>query len=187
MHFTSTVASSLLLAGGALATYGSGGMEMGASSAASTPSAAGAAPAASASAASGDQVQVQVVQVGGAGGALTFTPNDIQAPVGSMVQFQFNPMVCHCPKTLIDRCSHSIRTTPLSNRRLIIRVYQSTISCPTSLASSPASCLSWLRMPTSQPLPSRSTIPNQSGFTVHKPSTARKEWLVPSMRKSCFV
>ena len=109
MHFTSTVVSSLLLAGGAVATYGSdsgssygsGGMPMNESSAAaaSTPYATSAAPAAGASAASGDQVQVQVVQVGGAGGALTFTPNDIQAPVGSMVQFQFNPMVRPSPKS----------------------------------------------------------------------------------------
>jgi plastocyanin len=39
-----------------------------------------------------NSVQVQVVKVGGNNGELTFSPSDIQAPQGSMVQFQFYPM-----------------------------------------------------------------------------------------------
>ena len=39
----------------------------------------------------GGTVSVQVVKVGGNNGELTFSPSDIQAPVGSMVQFQFYP------------------------------------------------------------------------------------------------
>jgi len=37
-------------------------------------------------------VQVQVVQVSDSNGTLAFTPNDITAAPGTMVQFQFHPM-----------------------------------------------------------------------------------------------
>jgi len=37
------------------------------------------------------QVTVHVVRVGGTNGSLTFSPNNLVAPVGDMVQFQFAP------------------------------------------------------------------------------------------------
>lgn len=36
-------------------------------------------------------VTVHVVRVGGANGSLTFSPDDLKANVGDMVQFQFSP------------------------------------------------------------------------------------------------
>jgi hypothetical protein len=39
------------------------------------------------------QVNVHVVRVGSMNGSLTFTPNDLMAQSGDMVQFQFMPMV----------------------------------------------------------------------------------------------
>jgi plastocyanin len=68
MHFNTAVAAALLSAGSAVAQ---------------STTAAGAVPSGS--------VMVQTVKVGGDNGELTFTPSDIQAAPGSMVQFQFWP------------------------------------------------------------------------------------------------
>src|SRR3954469_4483032 len=62
-------------------------------SAASSAAASAAAPAASGSAAEG-QVATHVVQVGGPNGTLVFSPSNIVAMPGDLVQFQFNPKVC---------------------------------------------------------------------------------------------
>ncbi|MCJ1356616.1 MAG: hypothetical protein MMC33_006611 [Icmadophila ericetorum] len=70
---TSTIASSLLLAGSALAQYG-GSVAMPTGEALSTTA-----------------VQVQVVQVSDSSGTLSYNPSTIFASVGSLVQFQFNP------------------------------------------------------------------------------------------------
>ncbi|KAL9116223.1 MAG: hypothetical protein Q9227_000594 [Pyrenula ochraceoflavens] len=96
MLYNSLVASALLLASGASAQYGSDPM---AGSGAMTESSSMAGEAATTSAASAPmattagegQVMVQVVQVGGSNGSLEYYPNNVQAPVGSMVQFQFHP------------------------------------------------------------------------------------------------
>jgi plastocyanin len=47
--------------------------------------------ASSASTGSSGMVTVHVVRVGGANGSLEFSPNDLKANVGDMVQFQFSP------------------------------------------------------------------------------------------------
>ena len=44
---------------------------------------------------SSSQVQVQVVQVSNSNGSLEYFPNNIQAAVGSLVQFQFHPKVTY--------------------------------------------------------------------------------------------
>jgi plastocyanin len=46
--------------------------------------------------ASGGTVATHVVQVGGANGSLTFSPENVKANVGDLVQFQFHPKVCSC-------------------------------------------------------------------------------------------
>lgn len=40
------------------------------------------------------ELMVQIVSVGDNNGTLKYFPEDIQAPVGSVVQFQFHPKVC---------------------------------------------------------------------------------------------
>jgi len=80
MHF-STVIAPLFLAGASVAEI----ITAGGAAPTGAPAASAGAPVAS------GMVSVQVVKVGGANGELTFTPSDIQAPVGSMVQFQFWP------------------------------------------------------------------------------------------------
>lgn len=39
-------------------------------------------------------VNTHIVQVGGPNGSLAFFPNNVQAQVGDLVQFQFHPKVC---------------------------------------------------------------------------------------------
>ncbi|KAL9596079.1 MAG: hypothetical protein Q9219_006027 [cf. Caloplaca sp. 3 TL-2023] len=95
MYLSTTLLSTLTLAGGALAQYGSsnygsgpGGSSSGASMASgdtSTMSASAGAPTPS-----GD-VKVHVVKVSNKQGSLTFEPNNLQAAAGSMVQFHFYP------------------------------------------------------------------------------------------------
>ncbi|KAL8686089.1 MAG: hypothetical protein Q9218_007356 [Villophora microphyllina] len=108
----SSVASTLILAGGVLAQYGSGsgygsdssygsgssgsgsiGSGSGSSSMMmpSTSVAAGTAPMSTGT--SSGQVQVHVVKVSNKKGDLTFEPNNLQAAPGSMVQFHFYPKV----------------------------------------------------------------------------------------------
>jgi hypothetical protein len=59
---------------------------------------------------------VQVVSVADANGSLKYFPNSVQAPVGSIVQFQFHPKVCfmECSKCALQLTMH--RITPSQNR-----------------------------------------------------------------------
>lgn len=88
-----SIATSLLLVGNGLATnmYPSMAAEMGMSTEmAMTATAAAAMAATSTMAASMGTEIVHVVQVG-SNGSLTFSPNNVIAAVGDLVQFQFNP------------------------------------------------------------------------------------------------
>ncbi|MCJ1232716.1 hypothetical protein MMC14_000669 [Varicellaria rhodocarpa] len=84
MHLLAPFVSSLLLASGALAQYGSYGTSPSSSGSSSSDSGS------SSSSSSGD-VGVQVVKVSNKNGSLVYSPNNIEAAVGSMVQFQFYP------------------------------------------------------------------------------------------------
>ena len=107
MHPTLSLASAILLAGGALAQYGAAGgagmsssvmtdMAMSSSmpaqgmAASSTMAMGAAAP----SGGVGGMVTMHVVKVSNKNGDLAFTPKDMKAKVGDMVQFQFYPNVC---------------------------------------------------------------------------------------------
>ncbi|KAL8676662.1 MAG: hypothetical protein Q9186_006846 [Xanthomendoza sp. 1 TL-2023] len=107
MHFSISLATTFLLAGGAFAQYGagynydsaSGGSQNAGSSGASssspmsvsTSSSVAVSPATTGTANPSGQVMVHVVKVGNKKGSLTFEPNNLQAPVGHMVQFHFYP------------------------------------------------------------------------------------------------
>jgi len=84
-----SIATSLLLVGNGLATnmYTSMAAEMG-----MTATAAATMAATSTTAASMGMETLHVVQVG-SNGSLTFSPNNVIAAVGDLVQFQFNPKV----------------------------------------------------------------------------------------------
>lgn len=119
MYFSRSYIVSALL-GLATATSHLAG-EMGAASSAaiaaseSLAPASAAAPAASGMAGAGE-VPTHVIQVGGPNGTLAFSPENIQANPGDLVQFQFNPKV---PSSfiLVPSLSNSRnRTTPLSSR-----------------------------------------------------------------------
>lgn len=81
-----TLTTTLLLAGGALAQYGYGS----GSSGAMTSAVSSAVSAASTSSSSAGTVSVQVVQVSDNNGSLAYSPDQITAAPGSMVQFQFH-------------------------------------------------------------------------------------------------
>lgn len=108
MHSITTLASSLLLAAGVIAQYGSGGSgsdsgygvgsgssggDSGSSVSSASPPAPVATqpPAAGSSAAPAGTVHVHTVKVSNKKGDLTFTPNNFKAAKGSLVQFQFYP------------------------------------------------------------------------------------------------
>lgn len=104
MYFSRSIVASALLAFAAATTHEG---EMPGMAAASTSAlvasesasavhsaaSSAAAPAASGSAAEG-QVATHVVQVGGPNGTTIFSPSNIVAMPGDLVQFQFNPKVC---------------------------------------------------------------------------------------------
>lgn len=94
MHFATSLTSILVLAGGALAQYGSGSGIMNSGSAGSSmmPSSMSSASMPMSTGTSG-QVQVHVVKVSNKKGDLVFEPNNMQAAPGSMVQFHFYPKV----------------------------------------------------------------------------------------------
>ena len=107
MYSTLSLASTLILAGGALAQYGAAGgaaggagmsssMMTGMAMSSSMPMAASSTMAAGAAAPSGmgGMVTMHIVKVSNKNGDLAFTPKDMKAKVGDMVQFQFYPMVC---------------------------------------------------------------------------------------------
>ncbi|RMZ78377.1 hypothetical protein DV738_g3943, partial [Chaetothyriales sp. CBS 135597] len=106
---TKTLTSIFLLATAAAATSGGGGKGEGGgagswaawpsssapvaaaqANASPSPSSHPAAPASPVSLAAGEQL-IQVVSVSDANGSLKYFPNSVQAPVGSIVQFQFHP------------------------------------------------------------------------------------------------
>lgn len=112
MYFHLSLASTVLLAGNALAQYaggynydsGSGNSQSGASGSSGTSdslsvsmpmSTSVATPSAAISTAtpSSGQVMVHVVKVSNKKGSLTFEPNNLQVPAGHMVQFHFYPKV----------------------------------------------------------------------------------------------
>lgn len=113
MHSITTLASSLLLAAGVIAQYGSdsgygvGGGSSGSDSGSSVSSASPPAsvasppPAAGSSAPAGSTVAMHIVKVSNKKGDLTFTPNSLVADKGSLVQFQFYPKVCRGARPLI--------------------------------------------------------------------------------------
>ncbi len=111
MYSILPLASSVLLASGALAQYGYGGGAGMSSSMAtdlapsssmpvqdmagsSTMSAASTMAGAAAPSGTGRMVNMHVVKVSNKNGDLVFEPKDMQAKVGEMVQFQFYPKVC---------------------------------------------------------------------------------------------
>lgn len=112
MYFSKTLVASVLLGLGAattnMGTGAAGGLATsstsagtaaiaasetkGSSGAKATGGAAAASGAAASGAASaGGMVATHVIQVGGANGSLTFSPENIKAAVGDLVQFQFHP------------------------------------------------------------------------------------------------
>lgn len=110
MHFATSLTSTLLLAGGALAQYGSGpgygsdtnsgsgsngsgSMDSGSASSSMMPSSMSSASIPMSTGTSG-HVKVHVVKVSNKRGELVFEPKNMQAAPGSMVQFHFYPKVC---------------------------------------------------------------------------------------------
>lgn len=112
MYFSKTFIVSTLLGLGAATTHmgegAAGGLATSSTSAAtaiaasetlaSASSAAGSSGAAATGAASAGNVATHVIQVGGPNGSLTFSPENVKAAVGDLIQFQFHPKVrrqCH--------------------------------------------------------------------------------------------
>jgi plastocyanin len=100
MLFRSTLAAAVLLVSGAVAQYppapaAASSTTAAGAAAASTPVASTAAAAATGSSPDDSSpsgtVSVQVVKVSDESGSLTYSPNNIQAAPGSMVQFHFYP------------------------------------------------------------------------------------------------
>jgi plastocyanin len=100
MHFTTAVVSTLALASSALAQYASAPAPVSANPANPTPL----------PPAPPGEVAVQVVKVSDANGTLAFSPNNIMAPVGSMVQFHFYPK-----NHSIVQAAFSNPCTPINN------------------------------------------------------------------------
>jgi len=76
MQYTTLILTALSV-GSAFAQYGNGDS--------------GTSTSAASSSTSSGSVTVHVVHVGGANGSLTYSPNNVQAAVGDMVQFQYGP------------------------------------------------------------------------------------------------
>ena len=110
MFFSTTLASTVLLASSVLAQYGGGynydsgsgsnqkSSESSSDSGSSSMSVSktgteAASPAQAGAAAPSGQVMVHVVKVSNKKGDLTFEPNNLQVPAGHMVQFHFYPKV----------------------------------------------------------------------------------------------
>lgn len=96
MYLSALLLSTIFLAGGALATYGTDSSYGSGSSGSDSTSSPASSPAAFAGTATpSGQVMMHVVKVSNKAGSLTFEPNNLQAAAGSMVQFQFYPKVKH--------------------------------------------------------------------------------------------
>ena len=107
MYFSKTFLVSALLGLGAATTHmgegAAGGLATSSTSAATAISAsetlaagstkAGASEAAATGGASSGSVATHVIQVGGPNGSLTFSPENVKAAVGDLIQFQFHPKV----------------------------------------------------------------------------------------------
>ena len=118
MHSPMLLLSSLALASGAFAQYGSGSgygsgssgsgnsasMGSGGSSSMSMAATMAASPASAGTATPSGQVMVHVVKVSNNQGSLTFEPNNLMAAAGSMVQFHFYPKVSAAKQT--SSCDH---------------------------------------------------------------------------------
>lgn len=120
MYFSRSFIASALLGFGTATTH-MGEMAMGMSTAVAASetvmtSTAMAAAASSTGMAAEGMVTTHVVNVGGANGSLTFSPDNIQASVGDLVQFQFHPKVrIHSPISI--QSSDNVNRTTLSSRR----------------------------------------------------------------------
>ncbi|KAI4091262.1 MAG: hypothetical protein LQ344_004255 [Seirophora lacunosa] len=117
MYLSTSLLSTVLLAGGALATYGadssygsssSGGYGSGSSGSDGTSSPKSSPAAFAGTATPSGQVKMHVVKVSNKAGDLTFEPNNLQAAAGSMVQFQFYPKEERGLITLPHHQSHSV-------------------------------------------------------------------------------
>lgn len=107
MYFSKALITSALLGLGVATTHmgeaASGGLATSSTSAAtaiaasetlaSGSSTAASSGAAATGAASAGNVATHVIQVGGPNGSITFSPENIKAAVGDLVQFQFHPKV----------------------------------------------------------------------------------------------
>ncbi|KAI9829879.1 MAG: hypothetical protein M1838_005850 [Thelocarpon superellum] len=97
MHFFGSLAAGMALTGvglvhGQYGAYGGGGSDATTAATSATAAAASAGAAApTAASSSGGQVSVHVVKVSNAQGTLAFTPAQVQANPGDMVQYQFYP------------------------------------------------------------------------------------------------
>ena len=153
------------------------------------------------SSSSASQVTVHVVQVG-PDGQLSFSPENVQANPGDMVQYQFHPKVCaiiiyflffaflpsgssasQCNSFRRGPTNHpSYRTTRSSNQRSAVLVCPSTMWCRMSQASSPGTCQSQQTRLQSRCSQYWSMIRNQSGSTAVKRAIAERAWSEPLMR-----
>lgn len=99
MYFSRSIIVSALVGLGAATTHAGemAGMNMNATGVAASetlavaPTATHAVASATGAAAAGGMVATHVIQVGGPNGSITFSPENIQANVGDLVQFQFHP------------------------------------------------------------------------------------------------
>lgn len=132
-------------------------------------------------------VKVHVVQVG-LNGSLAFSPENITANPGEIVQFQFMAKVTslshkHTLKRYANKCDNR-RTTPSSNQPSLLPAHPSTLSCQTSLVSSPASCPSQTVSPSSRLW---STTPSLFGLIAARRVIAGRVWFLLLMRMSLLV
>ncbi|KAL9016025.1 MAG: hypothetical protein Q9185_006591, partial [Variospora sp. 1 TL-2023] len=115
MYFSVSFLSTILLAGGALATYGTdSGYDSGSSGSDSTSSPASSPAAFAGTATPSGQVMMHVVKVSNKAGSLTFEPNNLQAAAGSMVQFQFYPKNHSVVQSTFDQPCEPIRNNKAS-------------------------------------------------------------------------
>lgn len=92
MYFARSFIASALVGLGAATTHSASGMAASQTMAMGASETMGMGAASSPSAAAGEgMVATHVIQVGGPNGSLTFSPDNIKANVGDLVQFQFHP------------------------------------------------------------------------------------------------
>ena len=118
MYFSRSFIASALLGLGAATTHmgemPAGGLATSSTSALAASETPASAPAAQQSGSAGT-VATHVVQVGGPNGSLTFSPENVKASVGDLVQFQFHPKVRTSNATPLAHHLTCPRTIPLSS------------------------------------------------------------------------